>query len=114
MRSFAGLFIFLHCLACAYAVIAILRTNNRDVAFARGVELARMGCRALEVTLDSHDFTNLVKDLIAAVGSICMIGAGTVTNAAEVCVDRSDDDETTCLEATVTTALREKDGRCCA
>jgi hypothetical protein len=66
------------------AVVAILRTNNRDIAFARGVELVRLGCRALEVTMDSPDFTNLVKDLIAAVGSACLIGAGTITNAAEV------------------------------
>ncbi len=34
-------------------VLPILRAKNADVAIARGVELAQMGCRALEITLDS-------------------------------------------------------------
>jgi 2-dehydro-3-deoxyphosphogluconate aldolase / (4S)-4-hydroxy-2-oxoglutarate aldolase len=65
-------------------VIGILRTNNRDVAFARGVELAKLGCKALEVTADSDDFPNLLRDLRAAVGDTCLVGAGTLMSAHDV------------------------------
>jgi 2-keto-3-deoxy-6-phosphogluconate aldolase len=65
-------------------VVAILRTNNPEVAFHRGVELAALGCQALEVTVDSADFFNLVQRLKAAVGHACLVGAGTVTNHTEV------------------------------
>lgn len=65
-------------------VVAILRTNNRAVAFSRGCALVSLGCRALEVTVDSEGFVGLVQDLVRAVGHVAVVGAGTVTNRAEV------------------------------
>jgi len=35
-------------------VIAILRGKNPERLYQRGVELAKMGCTAIEVTLDSN------------------------------------------------------------
>ena len=34
-------------------VLAIVRAKNADVAIERGIELCAMGCRAIEVTLDT-------------------------------------------------------------
>jgi 2-dehydro-3-deoxyphosphogalactonate aldolase len=65
-------------------VVAILRTNNPEVALRRGIELADMGCTALEVTVDSVGFFDLVTRLRAVLGDRCLVGAGTVTNHDEV------------------------------
>ena len=70
--------------ACAWTVVAILRTNNPEVALRRGIELADLGCTALEVTVDSVGFVDLVTRLREALAGRCLIGAGTVTNHEEV------------------------------
>ncbi len=54
------------------SVVAILRAKNADVAIARGVELADMGCQALEVTLDSHEFPRILATLVNTIGDRCM------------------------------------------
>ena len=65
-------------------VVAILRAKNADAAIARGVELAKLGCSALEVTLDSVDFERVLSTLVARVGDFCCVGVGTVQDAADV------------------------------
>lgn len=65
-------------------VLAILRAKNFDVALARGVELAELGCRAIEVTLDSVEFVKLVSALVERIGDRVVVGAGTVMNHEEI------------------------------
>ena len=65
-------------------VVAILRAKNADAAIARGVELANLGCSALEVTLDSVEFERVLSTLVARVGDFCCVGVGTVQDAADV------------------------------
>ena len=59
-------------------VIAILRAKDADAAIARVKELAQWGCRAMEVTVDSQDWQRILVELKDAIGSICMLGVGTV------------------------------------
>ena len=61
-------------------VLAILRVRgpSASAAIARGVELAAMGCDAIEVTLDSTDWPAIVRGLRAELPSHVMLGVGTV------------------------------------
>lgn len=60
-------------------VLAILRAKgDPEVAIARGVELAAMGCRAMEVTLDSSDWAAVLSGLRKALPAEVMLGVGTV------------------------------------
>eukprot|EP00118_Oscarella_pearsei_P011816 m.82148 g.82148 ORF g.82148 m.82148 type:complete len:594 (+) comp36287_c0_seq4:68-1849(+) len=65
-------------------VIAILRAKNPDVAIERGLELAKMGCKALEVTTDATDCIRIFKELREKLPSSCMLGVGTVMEAEQV------------------------------
>ncbi|KAH8054845.1 10-hydroxy-9-(phosphonooxy)octadecanoate phosphatase [Aureococcus anophagefferens] len=64
-------------------VVAILRAKNATRHRA-GVELANLGCSALEVTLDSVEFERVLSTLVARVGDFCCVGVGTVQDAADV------------------------------
>ena len=70
----------------AAGVIGILRGKNPDEAIKRGVELVDLGCRALEVTLDTVDFARVLTGLVEQVGDRCLVGVGTVMDVAEVAV----------------------------
>ncbi|EGD74162.1 hypothetical protein PTSG_12407 [Salpingoeca rosetta] len=59
-------------------VIAILRAKNPDAAIARGLELCDMGCRAIEVTLDTVNWRRVLAELAAKVPSHVCVGVGTV------------------------------------
>ena len=60
-------------------VLAILRAKgDPQVAIARGIELAEMGCRAMEVTLDSTDWKVVLTGLRKALPPHVLLGVGTV------------------------------------
>ena len=60
--------------------LAILRvkSNSVETAVARGVELAKMGCLAIEVTLDSPQWRPILAGLKAELPPGVLIGVGTV------------------------------------
>jgi 2-dehydro-3-deoxyphosphogalactonate aldolase len=55
-----------------------------EVAIARGIELAEMGCGALEITMDSTDCLKILKALVAAVGDKVLVGVGTVEDKMQI------------------------------
>jgi len=62
-------------------VIGILRAKHEARAVERAVELADLGYRAIEVTVDSVGFAEgrLLPAVVRAVGGRCLVGIGTVT-----------------------------------
>lgn len=65
-------------------VIAIIRGKNAEVAISRGIELAEMGCKAIEITLDSEGFEEVLSSLARHVGNKCLVGVGTVMSAKDI------------------------------
>ena len=65
-------------------LIPILRCANPDVAIARGVELAEMGCGALEITMDSVDCMRILRELVEKVGDKVLVGVGTVEDKMQI------------------------------
>ena len=65
-------------------VIAILRGKNPERLYHRGIELAKMGCTAIEVTLDSNDALQVVEKLRRDLDEHVLIGVGTLTDATQV------------------------------
>lgn len=65
-------------------VVAILRAKNAEAAIERGQELSRMGCRALEVTMDTTDVLRVLKTLVDTVGPHTLVGVGTVMHKEQV------------------------------
>ena len=65
-------------------VIAILRGEDTDRLYHRGIELAEMGCTAIEVTLDSPNALEIVGRLRHELGADVMIGVGTLLNLEQV------------------------------
>lgn len=61
-----------------YKVVPILRSKDPDLSIRRGVELANLGCRALEVTLDTPEWERVVSSLVQKTGETCLVGVGTV------------------------------------
>ena len=61
-------------------VLAILRVKGEsvDAAVARGVELASLGCAAIEVTLDSPHWAEILQGLREALPPTVLLGVGTV------------------------------------
>jgi len=71
-------------------VIAILRGHNPERMQERGLSLARMGCSAIEVTLDSTHALEIVRGLRKHLGETdVMIGVGTLLDVEMIdqCVD---------------------------
>ena len=71
-------------------VIAILRGHNPERMRERGLALARMGCSAIEVTLDSTHALEIVRGLRKHLGETdVMIGVGTLLDVEMIdqCVD---------------------------
>ena len=60
--------------------LAILRVRGPsvDVAVSRGVELAQMGCQAIEVTLDSPHWKEVLSRLRSELPEHVLLGVGTV------------------------------------
>jgi len=65
-------------------VIAIIRAKNPTVAIERGLELSKLGCRALEVTLDTPEIERIIPALVKGVGKHTLVGVGTVMDASQV------------------------------
>ena len=65
-------------------VIAILRGQNSSRMIQRGIELAAMGCSAIEVTLDSPQALEIVEKLRQQLPSSVMIGVGTLLDLEQV------------------------------
>lgn len=61
-----------------YKVVPILRSKDADLAILRGVELANLGCKALEVTLDTPEWERVVSSLVEKTKGTCLVGVGTV------------------------------------
>eukprot|EP00933_Yihiella_yeosuensis_P037690 TRINITY_DN31680_c0_g1_i1.p1 TRINITY_DN31680_c0_g1~~TRINITY_DN31680_c0_g1_i1.p1 ORF type:complete len:612 (-),score=93.05 TRINITY_DN31680_c0_g1_i1:78-1709(-) len=60
-------------------VLAILRAKGSpEVAIERGIELAALGCAAMEVTLDSSDWQAVLSGLRQRLPSHVLLGVGTV------------------------------------
>ncbi len=70
-------------------IIAILRGQNPSIMFERGVSLAKMGCTAIEVTLDSKEPLHILRRLRAALPDSVLIGVGTITRRRQIqaCVE---------------------------
>jgi len=62
----------------AAGTLAILRTERTEATYERGMELYRLGCRALEVTCDSKGWQEIIRRLVESIGDDCVIGVGTV------------------------------------
>jgi len=70
-------------------VVAILRGQNPKRMIQRGVELAKMGCTAIEVTLDSKQALDIVASLRQQLPGSVLIGVGTMLDVeqSENCFD---------------------------
>lgn len=62
-------------------VVAILRAQNTAAAIARGLELVTLGCRAIEVTLDSHNWREVLEALSKRLPRSVLLGIGTVMDS---------------------------------
>ena len=65
-------------------IIAILRGENVARLYQRGLDLAAMGCKAIEVTLDSPNALDVVRKLRHELNDDVMIGVGTLLDAEQV------------------------------
>ena len=65
-------------------IIAILRGENPARLYQRGLDLAAMGCKAIEVTLDSPNALDVVEKLRHELNDDVMIGVGTLLDADQV------------------------------
>eukprot|EP00051_Salpingoeca_urceolata_P033043 m.18593 g.18593 ORF g.18593 m.18593 type:complete len:709 (+) comp5752_c0_seq2:2506-4632(+) len=59
-------------------ILAIIRAKNADAAIARGIELCSLGCRAIEVTLDTTDWKRVLGELVQKLPADVCVGVGTV------------------------------------
>ena len=60
-------------------VVAIIRGKDAELAIERGLELVEMGCKALEITMDTDRALYVVEQLIQRIPKgKCLIGVGTV------------------------------------
>jgi len=76
-------------LKCA-GVVAILRAKgDATVAIRRGLELAELGCRAMEVTLDSCDWQKILGDLRRSLPDKVLLGIGTVMDDSVCHIERA-------------------------
>eukprot|EP00055_Hartaetosiga_balthica_P006968 m.23224 g.23224 ORF g.23224 m.23224 type:complete len:621 (+) comp5530_c0_seq5:27-1889(+) len=60
------------------SVVAIIRANHPEAAIARAIELCGMGCRAIEVTLDTVEWRRVLQEIVRAVPDNVVVGVGTV------------------------------------
>ncbi len=65
-------------------VVAIVRAKHGPQSLLRCKELADMGCRALELTMDSADCLATLKTLRGSLQASCLLGVGTVFTAEQV------------------------------
>lgn len=71
-------------------IIAILRGQNPSRLYQRGLDLASMGCKAIEVTLDSPNALDVVRKLRKNLNpEEVILGVGTLLEAGQVieCID---------------------------
>jgi len=68
----------------AAGTLAILRTERTEATYERGMELYRLGCRAMEVTCDSKGWQEIIRRLVESIGDDCVIGVGTVYTKSEL------------------------------
>jgi Entner-Doudoroff aldolase len=61
-------------------IVAILRGQNRNRMIERGVALSEMGCKAIEVTLDSADTLEIISALRKKLPESVIVGVGTLTD----------------------------------
>ena len=61
-------------------IIAILRGQNRSRMIERGIVLSEMGCKAIEVTLDSPDALEIGATLRRELPDSVMVGVGSLTD----------------------------------
>jgi len=66
-------------------VVAICRAKNSEASFNRCLELDAMGCKAIEITMDSANAMPNLRKLTKLVSSNCMLGVGTVFYDWQVC-----------------------------
>ena len=59
-------------------IIAILRGQNPLTLFDRGIALAKIGCTAIEVSLDSKDALQIIQRLRTELPDTVQIGVGTI------------------------------------
>lgn len=64
-------------------VIAVLRGKNKQRLVDRGLELAQLGCRCMEVTLDSPEALCVVRELRQQLPRSVLLGAATAMGAAQ-------------------------------
>ena len=65
-------------------IIAILRAKNADLAIARGLEMAELGVRAVEITEDTTDCFRVLRELSTRLPKDCILGIGTVMESSRV------------------------------
>eukprot|EP00041_Stephanoeca_diplocostata_P026028 m.693765 g.693765 ORF g.693765 m.693765 type:complete len:614 (+) comp22875_c0_seq8:154-1995(+) len=68
-------------------VLAILRAKNTDAAVERGLELIALGCKAIEVTLDTADWRRVLKTLAEQSPPDVVVGVGTVMDDTVACLE---------------------------
>ncbi|XP_062521618.1 uncharacterized protein LOC134196491 [Corticium candelabrum] len=67
-------------------VIGIIRAKNADAAIQRGLELCRLGCRAVEVTTDTTDAVRVVSELSRQLPPSCLLGVGTIMDSEQMSI----------------------------
>ena len=68
-------------------VVAVMRAVDPDLAISRAEELIDLGCRAVEITLDTPDFERVLRSVVrAAIGRDCLVGVGSIMDVADVSV----------------------------
>ena len=68
-------------------ILAILRAKNADAAIARGLELCALGCKAIEVTLDTTDWRRVLHSLATECPAGVCVGVGTVMDDTVECLE---------------------------
>ena len=65
-------------------IIAILRGQNPSKLFDRGIALAKIGCTAIEVSLDSKDALQIIQRLRTELPDTIQIGVGTILERSQI------------------------------
>jgi len=68
-------------------VIPILRAKNSQLTIERGKELIDLGCKCLEITLDTPGILDILKEVksyIQSTNSSCTLGVGTITDKSQI------------------------------
>ncbi|GBG33101.1 KHG/KDPG aldolase, partial [Hondaea fermentalgiana] len=66
-------------------VVTVIRAVDSDAALERACDLVKnCGCRAIEITRDSHAWLDVLRGIVEKVGDQAVVGVGTILSAEDV------------------------------